>query len=156
MVKTISLGESELIAGITALLGLVAFATGLFVTLHNLCLPVSLAVSYCAALPFMMFRRRFGQLQLRVTARALHFYPNGPLLPSRAFPAESIRSVSELRLADPGPVWAIVVECVDGSRVQIGRFSNPNIHELIAELNGVIRAANRNSSSAAKSGSLPP
>lgn len=141
MVKTISLGESGLIAGITAVLGLVAFATVFFLSLHKLCLPVSLAVSYCAALPFMMVRRRFGQLQLRVTARALHFYPNGPLLPARAFPAESIRSVSELRLSDLGPVWAIVVECVDGSRVQIGRFSNPNIHELIAELNAVIRTA---------------
>jgi hypothetical protein len=135
VVKTVSLGESELIAGVTAVLGLAAFATVFCLTLHKLWPPVSWAVSYCAAVPFPMFRRRFGQLQLTTTDGALHFYPHGPLFSARTFPIEAIRSISELRLSDSELVWAIVVEFVDGTRTQLDKFRSSNIHELVAELN---------------------
>jgi len=45
VIKTISLGEGELITGITAVLGLAAFATVFFLTLHKWCLRSLRAIS---------------------------------------------------------------------------------------------------------------
>jgi hypothetical protein len=141
VIKNVSLGESKLIASITAVLGLTAFASVVFLTWRVFHPLLSWVLGYCATVPFVMLRRRFGQLQLVAADGALRFYPHGPLLKPRTIPIETVRSVSEFRLSNLEPMWALVIEFVDGSRAQLGTVRSPNIHEFVAELNAFVRVS---------------
>ena len=145
MTKHVPLGESETVNGIAMLLGFAALATVAFLTRHALRPPLPVAAGFCAMLPFVFIRRRFGHPRVTLTTSALRFHPYGMLWFSREFPVSTIHRVSERRISAPdeklGPIWAIELELVDSTRVQVGRFRNPKIHELIAQLNAVVPAS---------------
>ena len=141
--KQASLGESPLASGVAGLLSLSAAGSLVFLIRHSVHPFLSLVAAYCVALPLAKVGRRFAQLQLEAAEGALLFYPYGTLLPGRRIPCHTIRSLSELRLSDDdprGPLWTLALTFVDGTQERLGKFINPNIHELVADLNIFIRA----------------
>jgi hypothetical protein len=84
--------------------------------------------------------RRCSSAYALVSATAIQVHQHGPLWPAATFPRKLVRSASELRVSDAGPVWSLRLSFVDNSEQTFGSFTNASIHDAIRELNSIIDA----------------
>ena len=156
MRKEIPLGESEIVNGAIAVVGL-AFcaAIGLFSwralsTLTHLARPscalLAGVIGLIGSFPFKLLRERFGYARLAFVGSSLLFYPHGWFWFARKLPTSTIQSIYEERLsaaaddADLGPRWRLVFERTDGTRTELGNFRNERIHDVVDDLRSFVRA----------------